>query len=766
MAKVADRYFEVDPWAIIETGFNASKGRVSESIFSLGNEYMGVRGYFDEGYSGDRLVGSYMNGIFEEAEIQHPNKAKGIATRTRFMVNTVDWFYTRIRIDDELLDMAQSNITSFERKLDLRDGVLTREFVWTTSKGKSLKITFKRFLSMVNTKLGFQRIAIEPLNFSGHIDIEAGLDFSPEHEAEGRNFWSCNEKGESYGITAILGRTETSRQYVFSSFKLDFGSEVHTELINTEKSVIRHFQLDLNKGKETTFDKLVFNMKDKRINVDANEVWNKGIEEAGKNFTVTFDKALEEHTSYWNEVWDKLDITIEGDPENQQGIRYCIFQLHQTYHGQDAFNNVGAKGLTGEAYSGHTFWDTETYCLPFYIFNNPKAARNLLEYRYRTLPQAIEWAKEQDCTGACYPMSTIDGTESCGVWWHGNLEIHVSAAVAYGIWHYDKLCRDKDFLYNMGGEMLIQISRFFASRIDRDPVSGEYGFYGVMGPDEFHTFVNNNCYTNYLVKKVFLFTNSIIEKMKTEVPKQFEKLLERIKFDKSEQEAWKNMAQNMIIPYDSETGLYEQHDGYFSLPHLDINSIPVEQFPLYDSWCLVRIYRYDMIKQPDVLLFMLFFSSEFSRDIKLANYKYYEPRCIHESSLSPSVHSILASELELHNEAYDFFRFATRMDLDNYNRNSGQGLHITSIAAAWMNIVYGFGGMRSDGDSLVFNPSIPKQWNSYSFRVLYGNSLISMEINKDSIFARVASGTPVTLKIFESFYNIDDKGTKINTIIK
>lgn len=356
-------------------------------------------------------------------------------------------------------------------------------------------------------------------------------------------------------------------------------------------------------------------------------------------------------------------------------------------------------------------------------------------------------------------MSTIDGTESCPVWWHGNLEIHINAAVAYAIWHYQKICGDNELVYNEGIEMLLQISRMHASRGNWSPTGG-FGFYGVMGPDEFHTFVNNNAYTNVLAQFTFRYTLQVISCMQQESPDRINKLLSELKITGTELESWKEMADKMIIPMDKTTGIYEQHEAYFLLPHLDIHSIPVTDFPLYDNWTLPRIYRYDMIKQPDVLLFLFFFSQQYDLQTKKANYEYYEPRCIHESSLSPSVHSILAAELGKHDEAFGFFNYATRLDLDNYNRNTREGLHTTSIAAAWMNIVYGYGGMRSDGDILVFAPSIPKIWKSFSFRIMYQQALITISVQKETVQFKT-DGKPVKIMVYGNEYSIGNQGTEI-----
>lgn len=760
MGKFADRYLKVCPWDVVEDGFKPEYSRVSESIFSLGNEYMGVRGYFEEGYSGDKLLGNYLNGVYEEY-IGEKSAYKGISNRATFMVNAVDWLYTRIKLDGEELDISKCKIKDFRRQLDMKTGVMTRRFIWSTETGKEIKVEFTRFLSMKTPKLGCQRISFEPLNFSGNIHIKVGLDFSPVHESMQRSLWECVKRENTDGVTASLGRTEKSGHMVYAGFKIDCEQPLKYKYFENGKLNGLEFSMDLVSGKKASFHKLAVVHAEKSSGTEIEKVWSEGSELAKVYCSKRFEDVLDENAKYWENIWSTFDVNIEGDPDNQQGIRYCIFQMHQTYHGEDPSLNIGAKGLTGEAYSGHAFWDTETYCLPFYMFNNPKAARNLLEYRYNTLPKAIERARELDCEGACYPIATLDGTESCTLWQHASLQFQPSTAVAYGIWHYVKITEDKEFLYEKGLEMLVQISRFLATRGQWSSRTGKFGYYGVMGPDEFQMMVNNNCYTNYMAKKTFEYTVVVLADIKINKPLIYSTIEEKLQLNNTEMENWSRMAQNMRIPLEQNTGIYEQHEGYFDLPHIDIKSIPVIDFPLYHNWSYDRIYRNDMIKQPDVLMFMFLYNQEFSRKAKKVNYEYYEPRCIHESSLSPSIHSVFASELGRHKEAFDFFSFATRMDLDNYNRNTREGLHTTSIAAAWVNIVYGFGGMRSDGDILVFNPSIPEAWKSYSFRVMYRGTIVSVNVTKETVVFKTINGLEADVNIYGEAYKIGPRGIEI-----
>ncbi|MHB1392406.1 MAG: glycoside hydrolase family 65 protein [Clostridia bacterium] len=761
MAKIADVYYKLDPWKIIEEGFDSNRNMVSESIFSLGNEYMGVRGYFEEGSSCDSLLGSYFNGIYEYSYDINKSAYKGIIDHTHFMVNSVDWLYTRISLDGEQLDLRTADFDSFIRVLNIREGTLTREFVWNTQSGKSLRIKFLRFLNMDRTSEGFQRIIFEPVNFFGSVELIMGLDFGTIHASKQKNLWDVIKKEATDDLAAIIGETLTSNQRVFSGFKLVADNITNKRIYEKDKTIGYKFSIELTQGEASMIDKLVSNIVFKDRSLGDEYLWSTGISAVKVQSSKGLNLALKDNKALWKNIWDRFDIQIDGDEKNQQGIRFCIFQMQQTYHRQNPTNNIGAKGLTGEAYNGHAFWDTETYCLPFYIFNNLKAAKNLLEFRYSNLAMAMERAKTLDGEGACYPVATLNGEEACDLWQHASIQFQPSTGVAYGIWHYANISNDKEFLFTHGAEMLVQMSRFLKSRGAWGQLSNKFGFFSVMGPDEFHMMVNNNSHTNYMAKKTFDYTLEVLLEMKESSVLEYDELQKKTGFTKEELQSFKDCSENMLILLDEATGIYEQHEGYFNLPHIDVDSVPVEEFPLYHNWSYDRIYRSDMIKQPDVLMFMFLYNQEFSLECKRANYEYYEPRTIHESSLSPSVHSIFASELQRHEEAFDFFGFATRLDLDNYNRNTREGLHTTSLAGAWINIVYGFGGMRSDGGLLKINPSIPKAWNSYSFGIVYKDAVLSIKVNKQNLSFRVINDKSVTVEIYDVKYDIDSQGLTI-----
>ena len=495
------------------------------------------------------------------------------------------------------------------------------------------------------------------------------------------------------------------------------------------------------------------NIVDKDNSLSCDEMIEKAQVELTNLIKKGYSGVLENNKQFFNNVYENSDIEIAGDDKNQQGIRYCIFQLAQTYHGYAKDNNIGAKGLTGEAYSGHSFWDSETYCLPYYLFSNEEASKNLLMFRYNTLEEAKKRAIDLDCEGACYPIATRNGKEGCNLWQHASLQFQPSTGVVYAIYHYMNLYNDHEFFQNYGLEMVVEVCKFLLSRGDYNQDHTKFSFYNVMGPDEFQMMVNHNVYTNYMAKKTFDYLLKIINDKEYDV----NKVLNKCGFTNNHLEKMIDASEKMVILYDDETKLFEQNAGFFDLPHIEVDKIPTSDFPLYSHWSYDRIYRNDMIKQPDVLMFMFLFNQDFTLEQKKANYEYYEPRCIHESSLSPSIHSIFASEIGKIDEAYKFFEFATRLDLDDYNCNTCEGIHTTSIAAAWMNIVYGFGGLRSDREELVLNPVIVDKWDYYSFKIKYHGSVIKVKVGKKQLCIKVSS--PVKLKIYGDDYTIKEELT-------
>lgn len=729
MAKIAKQYLEVDPYKIIEKGFHKDRLEVSESLFSLCNEYMGSRGYFDEGISGNynSLRGNYFNGIYDYSKETLNTGYKGIVTRTHFMVNSVDYFKIELIVDGEKLDLNQNDFTDFYRELSFLSGLSTRKFIWHTKSNANIEIKIEKFLSLVDCHNAFQKVTITS-------DKKAKIKFSMFLNNDSIQWRDCSyfnvlKLDENRLIT--LNETLTTKEKVvvkesIISNKFDYISKING------KDICSTYELEIGRNETIEFTRICTCLTSKEFGTDNERLIKESEKENKKVVALGFEKYLELNEKYFKNVYEISDISIEGSDIDQQGIRFCIYMLNTTYHGYSEFNNIGAKGLTGEAYSGHAFWDSETYCLPYYLFNNLDAAKNLILFRYNTLVEAKERAKDLDCRGACFPIATLNGKEACTLWQHASLQVQPSSGVVYAIFHYYNLTKDISFIYKYGYEMTLEVAKFLLDRGQYNSNKTKFGYYAVMGPDEFKMMVNNNAYTNIMGKFVFEFTKyikDILVKNGFDVSKVEEKVEANDKFFEEINEA----SQKMELKFNKESLLFEQNDGFFDLPHIDVDKIPNSDFPLYSHWTYDRIYRGDMIKQPDVLMFIFLFMSHFGEAVKKANYEYYEPRCIHESSLSPSVHSIIAQDIGKEDEAINFFGYASRLDLDDYNNNTCEGLHMTSIAAAWVNIVYGFGGLRSDAENLSLRPKIPERWKSYSFRIRFEDSVIKVYVDHSKI---------------------------------
>jgi maltose phosphorylase len=462
-----------------------------------------------------------------------------------------------------------------------------------------------------------------------------------------------------------------------------------------------------------------------------------------------FDKLFEEHAKVWEEIWSKCDVTIEGDAAAQQGIRFNIFQLMQTYTGEDERLNIGPKGFTGEKYGGSTYWDTEAYCLPFYLAtSDPRVARNLLVYRYKHLQKAIENAQKLGFIdgAAFYPFVTMNGEECHNEWEITFEEIHRTSAMAYAMRDYINYTGDKDYWSEFGLEVLIGIARFWTQRVNWSKDKNKYVILGVTGPNEYENNVNNNWYTNYLGAWTLRFTQEAIDYVKSNDAKRYKEIIGKTNFNESgETKKWKDIVDKMYYPFDEKRGVILQQDGFLDKELLTIKDLKPTDRPINQKWSWDRILRSCFIKQADVLQGIYLFEDDFDLETVKKNFDFYEPMTVHESSLSPCVHVILASKLGYKEQAYEFYLRTARLDLDDYNNDTEDGCHITSMAGTWMSVVKGFGGMRVKDGKLHFNPYIPDQWNSYSFRIEFRDRVLKIKVSKDKTETLLESGEPLEI---------------------
>lgn len=723
------QYLKHDPWLIIEEGFDAKLHRSSESIFSLGNGIMGQRAMFEETYTGKTLQGSYIAGIY------YPDKTRvgwwknGYPEYFAKVLNAPNWIGIQVLVDGEELDLHTCKTTDFKRVLDMKEGVLTRTFVATLGSGKQIKVESVRFLSMVDTENGAIKYSVTPLNFTGSITYIPYIDGDVENEDSNyhEKFWHILEVNGPAGEGYLVANTK----------KLDFqvcafamknmvtlnGKTVETkpDLHVDSKRVSNKYTVAVSQSETLTLFKYAAVLS--TLNHTADKLVAQAQSSVLKAFTKGFDLMKAEHIACWAQKWENSDIVIEGDIAAQQGIRFNIYHLNQTYTGEDARLNIGPKGFTGEKYGGSTYWDTEAYCIPFYLATAPAdVTRNLLIYRHNHLQKAIENAAKLGFKdgAALYPMVTMNGEECHNEWEITFEEIHRNGAIAYAIYNYIRHTGDEKYLAEYGLDVLVGISRFWSQRITWSSDREKYVMLGVTGPNEYENNINNNWYTNKIAVWCMKYTAEALEIVKTQNPARYKEIIANLKLNTDvEVGRWLDIVAKMYFPFNEKLNVFMQQDGFMDKEQLLVKDLNKSERPINQHWSWDRILRSGFIKQADTLQGVYLFEEEFDTDTINRNFKFYEPRTVHESSLSPCVHSILACRIGDMDKAYEMYLRTSRLDIDDYNHEAHEGLHITSMAGTWMSIVEGYGGKRVYDKKLFLNPSIPADWKSYSFKIKF-----------------------------------------------
>ena len=760
-------YLKHHEWEIIEEGFDPHYNKISESIFSIGNGRMGQRANFEEEYSGETLSGSYVAGVY------YPDKTRvgwwknGYPEYFAKVLNAPSWTSIHISIDSQKLDLAKCKVVNFVRTLDMKTGLLTRKFSAVFPDGKQVNVEAKRFCSMANGEAGAIRYALLPVNFSAKAFISMAVDADVVNKDSNydEKFWEEIYKKADDQQAIVVAQTKKTKFHVATGMRYSIqqeGKEISKRINHEEREKYAGniVQIDLSQGKEIVIHKYGAvlssenHLKEKLVE-NCQQVLNKAVEKG-------FDKLFDEHAAVWKHKWDECDITIEGDIAAQQGIRFNIFQLTQTYTGEDERLNIGPKGFTGEKYGGSTYWDTEAYCLPFYLGTaEQQVAKNLLIYRHKHLQRAIENAGKLGFKNgaALYPMVTMNGEECHNEWEITFEEIHRNGAIAYAIFDYIRYTGDEAYLASHGLDVLVGISRFWAQRVNFSKDRNKYVMLGVTGPNEYENNVNNNWYTNYIARWTLNYTLESLAKVKVSHVKEYGKIESQLLLKADETALWKKIADNMYFPEDKSRAVYLQQDGFLDKELMLVGDLPKEDRPLNQKWSWDRILRSCFIKQADVLQGIYFFEDDFDIETIKRNFDFYEPMTVHESSLSPCVHVILASKLGYEEKAYEMYLRTSRLDLDDYNNDTEDGCHITSMAGTWLSVIKGFGGMRIKNDMLHFTPFIPKKWKSYSFRIEFRGRVIKVKVSGQRVETTLVSGDPFEIKINNELISLSHNKT-------
>lgn len=757
------QYIKIDEWNIIEEGFDPRLNRISESIFSIGNGRMGQRANFEEAYSGESLQGNYVAGVYYPDRTRVGWWKNGYPEYFAKVLNAANWIGIDIRIDETELDLHTCTVTDFKRILNMQAGFLERSFTATLYGNKQVRVKAQRFCSIVDDEAGAIRYSITPLNFSGQLLITPFIDGDVKNQDANydEKFWTAVQRNVSGHSAYLTLRTKKTGFEVCTGMKFMIcrdGVPVATPVVplEEEKYVGGRVSVSVTEGQEIIIYKYAANLSSENHPAETLPAACKQVVEAV--FAKGFDLMLQEQARAWAAKWKESDIVIEGDAAAQQGIRFNIFQLHQTYTGEDPHLNIGPKGFTGEKYGGAAYWDTEAYCIPFYLATaDPQVARNLLLYRYRHLPKAIENAGKLGFNGgaALYPMVTMNGEECHNEWEITFEEIHRNGAIAFAIYNYIRYTGDTAYLEDHGMEVLIGIARFWAQRVNWSEARNQYVILGVTGPNEYENNVNNNWYTNTMATWCLEYTLEALSRMKQQSPEKYAALAARTQLRTQEETAaWRHIITHMYYPADETLGIFLQQDGYLDKEQQLAKDLDPAQRPLNQRWSWDRILRSCFIKQADVLQGLYFLEDRFDEAAIRRNFDFYEPRTVHESSLSPCVHAIIAARLGDEQRAYEFYLRTSRLDLDDYNNDTEDGLHITSMAGTWMSVVEGFAGMRVREGRLQFNPFLPARWRSFAFKVRFRNALLKISVSGTAVQIENQSTVTVTVHLYDKPYEI------------
>ena len=748
-------YIKPDKWCIIEEGFDSENVKSSESIFSIGNGAMGQRANFEETYTGETFQGSYIAGVY------YPDKTRvgwwknGYPEYFAKVLNAPNWIGIKVFVDGVEFDLATSKkVSGFRRELNMKEGVYTRSFQAVTSNNIEIDVVVKRFLSLDVDEVGAISYTIKVLKTDATIVFEPYLDSGITNEDSNWDdkFWNTTNVSSENNRAFIEAHTMKTefKTCTFMQASVSYGdkdvSSVPAE--KTDNFVSLKFEQNVKANESITLTKYGgYTVARNHPKDDLVKVAKNSLSEVSE---LGFKGLLKKQIAAWAAIWEMSDIVIKGDIKAQQGIRFNIFQLNQTYLGTDSRLNIGPKGFTGEKYGGSTYWDTEAYCIPFYMATkDDKVARKLLKYRYNHLEKAIENAKKLGFSNgaALYPMVTMNGEECHNEWEITFEEIHRNGAIAFAIHNYFRYTGDYSYIPEMGLEVLIGISRFWHQRVNLSKVKNKYVMLGVTGPNEYENNVNNNWYTNYLAKWCINYTLTQLEKVKNGYPDDYHRIVGKTKLTDRECGKWKKVASKMYFPYSKEYGVFLQQDGFLDKDLVKVSELPKSDRPINQKWSWDRILRSPYIKQADVLQGFYFFEEDFSTEDLERHFDFYEPFTVHESSLSPCVHSIQAAKLGRMEQAYNFYLRTSRLDLDDYNKEVEEGLHITSMAGTWMSIVEGFGGMRIVNDKLSFKPQIPNQWKTYSFKVNFRNRIIKVKVTAENTTFQLTGTEEVSIRV-------------------
>ena len=728
-----DPHLHYEDWILTETDFDPEQLNYKETVFTIGNGYLGTRGSFAEGYPG-AVAATLINGVYDDVPLYYTE-----------LVNCPDWLPLYIIIDDEEFRLDKGEMFSYERHLDLQRGILSRKISWRSPNGKTIDLRFERFASQADQNVLGLRIQLTPIDFDGTIRIRGSIDGNPE-DKDGFNPWLIIDQGYGEASSWLQVRTRTSRIQLGMAFKLAIsGATAKFRDISVPGFPTVEAKFDAVRGVTITVDKLVTVFTSRERENPALAACDRLQE------LPSYVDLRNNHEQAWDAIWDRSDIVIEGSAQTQLVLRYNLFQLLISAPSHDDRVSIPAKTLSGFGYRGHIFWDTEFFILPFFIFTQPDIARNLLTYRYHTLPGARRKAKHYGYRGAMYAWeSAATGDEVTPKWasasnlyeediriWCRDREIHISADISIAAWLYWRVTNDDAWMRDCGAEIILDTALFWSSRVELNVLRECYEIRDVIGPDEYHENIDNNAFTNRMVQWNLEKALDVYDWLSKTFPEKAIELEEKLQVTPKRRLRWQDIAENILIPYDSQTGLIEQFEGFFQLQ--DVNLADYE--PRTDSMLTIlgikEINKRQILKQPDVLMLLYLMErtaeTDYGKEVLQKNWDYYAPRTdiTYGSSLGPAIHGLVAASLGKTGEAYENFRLAALVDLENTRGNASEGIHAASCGSTWQAIIFGVAGIQFTKNGPVAKPNLPPTWKRLKFKLYWRGDWHSFDLKPE-----------------------------------
>ncbi len=767
-----------DQWTLIDDNFSSKSNRTWETLFSVGNGYIGMRGSLEEGLGDFSTDGTFINGFYDTFPQHYPEKFYGFAETDQLILNVANARVMRLAFQDgEVFNPLRGTIHDYCRRLDLRAGMLVREIAWESRSGRRMRVKAEQIVSFERQRVVAMRVTITPENFEDVLTIESVIDYNSRHEdgpendprkAAGlRNIELLVEGAKAADGGAFLFQRTRHTQLTLACGLRDMlhtGTAMGSTTLNTPGQGVlgNRYTVYTRPGEPIVFEKYIAYCTS--LDTRPDDLGETVRDELDLACRLGFDALADEQRAYLDAFWDDADITIQGDDWLQGAIRFNMFHLLQSV-GRNGYTSFPAKGLTGQGYNGHYFWDTEAYILPFFLHTRPVYARKLLEYRYNTLKRARRRAQEMaHKKGALFPWRTINGAECSANYPTGTAQYHINADIAYAVKQFFAITGDEEFMRDYGVELVIETARMWYDLGEFIPTRGNhFCIHGVTGPDEYTTLVDNNTYTNLMARENLAFAVEMVGWMQQHYPDHFERLRAKINLEDGEPDDWRRAARAMYVPQPVDIGepgvpnyVMPQDDSFLHKPRWELTGARAGDEPLLLNYHPLVYNRYQVCKQADLILaeVILGHLPNFTREQKRRDFNHYDNVTTHDSSLSLCIFSILAAELAdpaAPNDPYlrkatAYYRASASIDLDNHRDETHRGIHAASMGGSWLGIVFGFAQMRTHDNRLSFSPVLPLGWESYTLRVYYRNRRISLQVGP----GRGASRRPqVTLRLLE-----------------